>query len=111
MGKVRLRTSFILSSQPWEIGSPGWMDEVVLCRTLVGHTYLIHSYILKKDPPPRCEHCQCNLRVRHILVECNHLAQTRNDMFGRCGVVESLRLHLELVFLNKEIMIFIQNIN
>ena len=24
----------------------------------------------------------------HILVECNHLAQTRNDIFGRCGVVE-----------------------
>ena len=27
-------------------------DEVVLCRARIGHTYLTHSYILKKDPPP-----------------------------------------------------------
>ena len=36
-------------------------DEVVLCRTyqlVFGRTYLTHSYILKKDPPPLCEHCQ-----------------------------------------------------
>ena len=46
-------------------------DEVVLCRTHIGHTHLTHSYILKKDPPPLCEHCQCIMTVRHILVECN----------------------------------------
>ena len=56
-------------------------DEVVLCRARIGHTYMTHSYILKKDPPPQCEHCQCILTVRHILVECNHLAQTRNDIY------------------------------
>ena len=33
-------------------------DEVVLCRARIGHTYLTHSYILRKDPPPLCEHCQ-----------------------------------------------------
>ena len=72
-------------------------DEVVLCRARIGHTNLTHSYILKKDPPPQCEHCQCILTVRHILVECNHLAQTRNDIFGRCGVVESFQFHPELI--------------
>ena len=72
-------------------------DEVVLCRARIGHTYMTHSYILKKDPPPQCEHCQCILTVRHILVECNHLAQTRNDIFGRCGVVESFQFHPELI--------------
>ena len=72
-------------------------DEVVLCRSRIRHTYLTHSYILKKDPPPRCEHCQCILTVRHILVECNRLARTRNDIFGRCGVVESFQFHPELV--------------
>ena len=41
---------------------------------------MTHSYILKKDPPPQCEHS----------------AQTRNGVFGRCGVVESLRSHPEL---------------
>ena len=49
----------------------------------IGHT---HSYILRKDPPPQCEHCQCILTVRHILVECNHFAQERKDIFGRRDV-------------------------
>ena len=31
-------------------------DEVALCHARIGHTYLTHSYILKKDPPPQCEH-------------------------------------------------------
>ena len=72
-------------------------DEVVLCCARIGHTYMAHSYILKKDPPLQCEHCPCILTVRHILVECNHLAQTRNDIFGRCGVVEYFQFHPELV--------------
>ena len=66
-------------------------DEVVLCRARIGHTYMTHSYILNKDPPPQCERCQCILTERHILVECNHLAQTRNDIFGRwCGGIFSI---------------------
>ena len=43
-------------------------DEVVLCRARVGHIHLTQWYILRKDPPPLCEHCQCILTVRHILV-------------------------------------------
>ena len=69
-------------------------DEVVLCRTRIGHTHLTHSYILMKD---QCEHCQCIMTVRHILVECNHLARTRNDIFGRSCVVESFKFHPELI--------------
>ena len=74
-------------------------DEVVLCRARIGHTHLTHSYILKKDPPPLCEHCQCILTVRHILVECNHFAQERKDIFVRRDVVESFRLHPTLIVL------------
>ena len=74
-------------------------DEVVFCRAHIGHTHLTHSYILKKDPPPLCEHCQCILTVRHILVECNHFAQERKYIFGRRDVVESFRLHPTLIVL------------
>ena len=49
-------------------------DEVVLCGACIGHTHLTHSYILRKNPPPQCEHCQCILTVHHILVECNNFA-------------------------------------
>ena len=84
----------------------GWSC-FVSCR--IGHTCITHSYTIKKYPPPQCEHCQCILTVRHILVECNRLAQTRN---GRCGVVESLQFHPELVLICfNDILIFIQNFN
>ena len=72
-------------------------DEVVLSLARIGHTHLTHSYILRKDPPPQCEHCQCILTVRHILVECNNFAQERKDIFGRRDEVESLRFHPTLI--------------
>ena len=74
-------------------------DEVVLCHARIGHTHLTHSYILRKDPPPLCERCQCILTVRHILVECNHFAQERKDIFGRRDVVESFKYHPTLIVL------------
>ena len=61
--------------------------------THIGHTHPTHSYILKKDPPHLCEHCQCILTVCHISVECNHIAQERKDIFGRSDVLESFRFH------------------
>ena len=65
-------------------------DEVVLCRARIGHTHLTHAYILHLN--------QCILIVRHILVECNHLAQTRTDIFRRYRVVEmSFKFHPELI--------------
>ena len=36
------------------------------CRAFNGHTHLTHSYILRKDPPPQCEHHQCVLTVYHF---------------------------------------------
>ena len=51
-----------------------------MCHTCIGHTHLTYSYILKKDPPTLCEHCQCILTVCHILVECNHFAQERKNI-------------------------------
>ena len=71
------------------------VHEIVLCRARIGHTQLTHSYILKKDPPPWYEHCQCILTVRHILVELNHFAQERNDIFRRRDLVESFRFFQE----------------
>ena len=93
---MRSWSSFILSSQAWEIGRK---DEGVLCRARIGHKYLTHSYILRKDPPPLCEHCQCILTVRQILVECNHFARERKDIFDRRDVVESFRFHPTVIVL------------
>ena len=58
-----------------------------------------HGVPIMLDPPPLCEHCQCILTVRHILVECNHFAQERKDIFGRRDVVESFRSHPTLILM------------
>ena len=43
---------------------------IILCRARIGHTHLTHSeYRMKKDPPPQCEHGQCILTIRHILLK------------------------------------------
>ena len=63
--------------------------EIVLYHVHIGHIHLTHSYILRKDPPSQCEHCQCILTVRHILVECNHFAQERKEIFGRRDVFKT----------------------
>ena len=76
-----------------------------LCYTSRGA--LAGTRILKEDPPPQCGHCQCILTVHHILLECNHLDQTRKDIFGRRDVVKSYRFHSTLIlsFLNNAIFI------
>ena len=53
---------------------------------------IIFSYVFKQMR-------QCILTVRHILVECNHLARERKDIFGRRDVVESFRCHPTLIVL------------
>ena len=53
-------------------------DGVVLCRACIDHTDLTLSHILKKNLPPQCEHCQCILTVRHMLVVCNNFAEKGN---------------------------------
>ena len=78
--------------------------EVVLCRARIGHTHLTHSYILRKDPPPLCEHCRCILTVLNILVECNHFARERKDIFCRRDVMESF------IFYPTPIVLFLKQI-
>ena len=91
VGMVWLQTSFILSSQSWEIdrpptGSAGRMKLSCVIPELVIHIWPIHI------SPPLCEHCQCILTVCYILVEWNHFSQERKDIFGRRDVVESFLL-------------------
>ena len=42
-------------------------------------------------------HCQCILTVRHILMECNHFGQAREDIFGRRDVLELFRFRPTLI--------------
>lgn len=56
-------------------------DEVTLYRLRIGHTYLSHSYLLKRENGPDCTHCNCNLTVQHILIECPAFSVVRRKHF------------------------------
>ena len=61
--------------------------DAVLTRIRIGHTRLTHSFLLQGAPSPQCSHCQADLTVEHVLVECRKFACER----ARLGLTGSLR--------------------
>jgi ribonuclease HI len=57
-------------------------DERLIHRLRVGHTHLTHSFVLKKEQPPHCTHCQVLLTVQHILIDCTHFNSQRVQYFN-----------------------------
>src|SRR5215469_12923165 len=56
-------------------------EEVVLARLRIGHTRLTHGHILAGNLRLRCESCNKNLTVFHILVECSQNEAIRASCF------------------------------
>lgn len=66
--KLRQIRSSIL---PWStVPFPTRKDDVVLTRLRLGHTFLTHSFLLKKEPPPICPTCNITYSVHHLLISC-----------------------------------------
>ena len=105
-GPVRLSVLLQVVQEGWNCVYP----------VRIGHTHLKQPYILREGIPPQCEHyqqsrpwaswtnwgpalpkagpdCQCILTVHHILMECNHFANTRKATFGRRDV-DFLKINL-----------------
>ena len=45
-------------------------EEIILSRLRIGHSYITHSYLLKKEEAPYCIPCQKPCTIKHILTEC-----------------------------------------
>ena len=52
-------------------------EEIVITRACIGHTYFTHSYLLKAEEMPWCIPCNCPDTVKHILLDCIDLRDTR----------------------------------
>lgn len=55
-------------------------QEVTLTRARIGHSFLTHAFLISKDPPPKCNKCQENLTIKHIIQDCPHLKSIRNNL-------------------------------
>ena len=56
-------------------------ESTVLNRLHIGHSYLIHSFILRKEEASVCVACDTVITVKHILVECADLMVIRKKYF------------------------------
>ena len=68
-------------------------EETVMARLRIGHTFLTHGHLLKKEDQPFCLACECPLTVKHILVECTDIAEIRKKYYHQ---TEMFRLFREV---------------
>jgi len=45
-------------------------EETMVTRVRIGHTRITHSHLMCKEPESRCETCNCELTVKHLILEC-----------------------------------------
>ena len=55
----------------------GRENNIKITRLQKGHTDMTHNYLYKNEPKPRCNLCAEILTVKHILLECDELRETR----------------------------------
>ena len=56
-------------------------EDTVLNRLNIGHSYLTHSLILRKEEAPVCVAYNAVITVKHILIECADLLEIRKKYF------------------------------
>ena len=72
-------------------------DEVIMCRSRLGHARLTHSYLFRNEDPPECIYCACRLTVKHILIECPDFELSRQKYFNCNTLPELLKNHLKQI--------------
>ena len=53
----------------------------VLNRLHIGHSYLTHSFILRREEAPVCVACGADITVKYTLIECANLLEIRKKYF------------------------------
>jgi kelch-like protein 2/3 len=63
-------------------------EETILTRLRIGHTYITHGFLLRKEDPPWCHACDTVFTVKHFMSECADLIDVRNKYFGTSSFQE-----------------------
>ena len=74
-------------------------EKTVLNRLHIGHSYLTHSFILRKEEASVCVACNAVITVKHILIECADLFEIRKKYFEEKSLYSLFRNVIpELIF-------------
>ena len=94
-GEVRNKLHEVLPKLNESLSTDGTnrKNETVLCRLRIGHTWITHSYLLKKEDQPFCHGCDSFFTVKHFLVECSDFHDTRIRFYN---VTDMYRLFREV---------------
>ena len=65
-------------------------EEIVITRACVGHSCFTHSYLLKGEDMPWCIPCHCPETVKHILLDCIDLPDTRIKYYRDINTMKKL---------------------
>ena len=74
-------------------------DEVIMCRSRLGHDRLTHSYLFRNEDPPECIYCACRLTVKHIFIECPDFELSRQKYFNCNSLPELFEKHQKQILL------------
>ena len=64
-------------------------EDTVLNRLHIGHSYLTHSFILRKEKAFVCGACNAAITVKHILIECADLWRLGRNISKRDRCIHS----------------------
>jgi len=56
-------------------------EESVFTRLRTGHSHLTHSFLLKGEEPPWCVGCDVRMSIKHLLLTCWDLHDTRQKFY------------------------------
>ncbi len=89
------------------------LHEVYLTRLRIGHCYDTHFHLFHGQDPIECVHCGVTRSVKHVLVECQSLANLRQHFFGFSpGAVKNLQHYIgEDPIEIKQLIAFLNHIN
>ena len=74
-------------------------ENTVLTRLHIGHSYLTHSFILRKEEAPVCVACYAVITVKLILIECADLLEIRKKYFEERSLYSLFwNVILEMIF-------------
>ena len=56
-------------------------ESVAITRLKIGHTKITHQHLVLAEEAPTCIGCDCQLTVKHILIECLDYSEIRSKYY------------------------------